>query len=97
MAQGEWLLDVTGTLEDLWARSVQADEGEEEKSAWLSPHRWLIPCLIFCYSFVSSLCSFVLRANLLFSYLWRWLHNTIKEEKSTFPTCWVALARLTVF
>lgn len=97
MAQGEWLLDVTGTLEGFWAKSVQVDEGEEEKSARLSPHRFLIPHLIFYYSFVSFLRSFVLHANLLFYYLWRWLHNTIKEEKSTFPTCWFVLALLTAF
>lgn len=92
VAQDKWLLDVTGTLESFWARSV--DEGEE---AWLSPHRFVIPYLIFCYSFVSFLCSFVIHANLLFYYLWRWLHNTIKEEKSTFPACWVVLALLAVF
>lgn len=33
VAQGKWLLYVTGTLEGFWARSVQVDEGEEEKSA----------------------------------------------------------------
>jgi len=97
VTQGEWLLDVTGTLEGFWARSEQADDEGEEKSAQLSPHHFLIPYLIFCYSLISFLCSFVLHANLLFYYLWRWLHNTIKEEKSTFPTCWVVLALLTVF
>lgn len=80
----------------LLARPVRGGEGEG-KSAWLGPHHFLILQLISPYSFVSLLCSFVLRANLLFYYLWRWLHNTIKEKKSTFPTCLVVLALLTVF
>lgn len=49
----------------------------------------LFCCFLFCFCYLltSLPCSFVLHTNLLFYYLWRWLHNTIKEEKSTFPTC----------
>lgn len=93
VTQGQGLLGGTGGV---WARPVRVDEGEE-KSAWLGPHHFLILHLIFPYPFVSLLRSFVLHANLLFYYLWRWLHNTIKEKESTFPTCSVVLALLTVF
>lgn len=79
-----------------WGQAGRVAEGEEE-SAWLGSHHFLMLHLIFPPSFVSLLCSFVLHANLLFYYLWRWLHNTIKEKKSTLPTCSVVLALLTVF